>query len=249
MSARLCDAVRQVFGRRRIFFGHQSVGADIVAGVRQLADRCPETTCIIEQTKQSAHMQRPGLYHAPIGRNRDPLAKNNDFAAVLSSGVGDVVDIALYKYCYVDITDATNIWELFSQYCRNMLNLQERFPAVSFIHVTVPLTSVQTGPRAWVKKLIGRPIDGMVDNIRRHGFNELMRSTFEKREPFFDLAALGATRADGSRSCFHHRGARYPALAPELTPDGGHLNERGREMVAGALLRLLASLDSPETAA
>jgi len=44
-------------------------------------------------------------------------------------------------------------------------------PAVTFVHVTVPLTIVQTGAKAWLKRRLGKAPWGEQENVVRHRFN------------------------------------------------------------------------------
>jgi hypothetical protein len=121
-----------------------------------------------------------------------------------------------------------------------MARLKEDRPAITFVHVTVPLKSVQSGWKVWIKRLLGRPAGGAADNAKRNEFNELMRRSYSGHELLFDLAIIETTRPDGSRSTFRSGGTAYDQLAREYTDDGGHLNERGRRTVAGRLLVFLA---------
>jgi hypothetical protein len=74
----------------------------------------------------------------------------------------------------------------------------------------------------------------------------------------FDERILADTQAESTdKSCLAHVGGQaVEALCPELTDDGGHLNERGQELVATAFLNFIRSLtakpvarwaDCPET--
>ena len=84
--------------------------------------------------------------------------------------------------------------------------LKEAYPETIFIHVTMPLTSIQTGPKAWVKKIIGRQIRGIDDNIKRNQFNDMLRKEGEGKAPIFDLAKIESTLPDGTRSLSRKNG-------------------------------------------
>ena len=120
--------------------------------------------------------------------------------------------------------------------------LKQDYPKTQFIHFTIPLKVVQTGPRVWIKKIIGRPIGGYEDNIKRNEFNNLLWQEYGEKEPVFDLALAESTHTDGSRQTFQHNGNTYFALIPEYSHDGRHLNEPGRKKVAEQLLIFLANL-------
>lgn len=175
-----------------------------------------------------------------IGSNADPAAKNRDFAATVAALPR--MDFAFAKYCYLDIGPAADVQTVFRHYQETLAALRAAHPDITFVHVTAPLTVLQRGPKAWVKQLIGRDISGHADNIKRHEYNELLRQAYLGREPLFDLARLESTRPDGTRVTFEDGGRTYFALAPEYTPDDGHLNAPAQAYVAAKLLGFLASL-------
>src|SRR6266850_2357550 len=83
----------------RIYFGHQSVGANLLDGLRELAGREGVPLRIVEAPTASA--VGPATFgHSFVAENRDPLKKLESFRAALDSGA---VDIALLEFCYVDI--------------------------------------------------------------------------------------------------------------------------------------------------
>ena len=102
---------------------------------------------------------------------------------------------------------------------------------MTIVHFTEPLTSVQTGPKAWIKKIIGRTIGGVDDNIKRNG-----------KEPVFDIVRIQSTFPDGTRATLIRDGKTYHYLVPDYTYEGGHLNEKGGKTVVEQLLILLANL-------
>ena len=163
----------------------------------------------------------------------------------LNSGLGDKAAIAFFKYCYIDITETTDVSSLFSSYAKTMTSLKTRYPSLLLIHVTVPLTVVQRGPRAWIKRAIGRKVGGYGDNIQRNRFNDLLRNTYGGREPLFDLALLEATQADGSQAVFKKNGRTFHTLSPEYSSDGRHLNIYGSRFIAERLLLFLIELATP----
>jgi len=222
-----------------VFFGHQSVGSDILAGMEFLLEKSGQqdfriaTMSQFEQDGQSAT-----LVHARIGRNTRPETKMEEFSAIMDRH-GHDVNAALFKFCYVDIGQETDIDSLFSQYMALMEDLASRYPKLKLLHCTVPLTSRQTGVKAWIKKLMQRPVRGYADNMARHEINERLRKAFDQ-DTVFDLAHWESTYPDGSRSYFTRNNTRYYSLIREYTSDGGHLNEQGREFVAERFLLFLA---------
>lgn len=227
---------------RRIYFGHQSVGGDIVQGVRDLAAADPR---IGLRVLEAPPADSAGAFvHGDVGRNGEPFLKTEDFARRLDDGGAGRVDVAFHKYCFADIVDTTDAEAVFRNYRETMERLKARHPSIAFVHVTVPLVRVQSGPRALLKKLLGQSPGRYASNFRREVFNGLMRAEYEGREPLFDLAAVESTRPDGSRETITHGGRTAFALHPGYTDDGSHLNEAGRRRAAAELLALLARLAS-----
>jgi hypothetical protein len=222
----------EAVAQRHIFFAHQSVGANILEGVREL----------------SAHGGvRVRIDDTYVERNGEPLRKLANFAKAL--GEGSRYDIALLKFCYVDIGADTDAAALFARYRTVIDELRGRNPRTTFVHVTLPLTTVQTGMKALAKRALGRDPSGTVENVRREEYNALLRKAYAGREPVFDLARLESTGPDGAAVSVAWRDAVAPALSPAWTDDGGHLNQAGRLRAARELLRVLASAPVQEGAA
>ena len=236
-------AWQQVAGKR-IYFGHQSVGGNIVAGIEQVLRENPQIKLNIAETTDPAKFKAPIFAHSKVGHNEQPATKNADFAKVVGSKLKGDVDVAFFKYCYVDVTRRTDAAQLFADYKRNMDKLKAENPRTTFVHVTAPLTVIQTGPRAWLKRALGKPIGGYDDNKKRHEFNEMLRKEYGGNEPIFDLAQVESTLPNGARVTYEYNGATYHGLAPEYSDDGGHLNERGQKVVAEKLLLFLTQVAS-----
>jgi hypothetical protein len=100
------------------------------------------------------------------------------------------------------------------------------------VHITVPVTAVQSGLKPAIKRILGRAVAGVDDNLRRERFNEMMRRTYEDSEPLFDLARWEATSPEGSLAVWEGHSGRFHALRSQYTDDGGHLNGEGRRAVS-----------------
>jgi hypothetical protein len=230
---------------KKIFFGHQSVGFNIVDGMKDLMKTNPQIKLNIVETNTPADLDTPVFAHTRVGKNRNPQSKIDSFSDFMDRGMGDKANIALFKFCYVDITSKTDVEGVFQGYQTAMSLLKKRFPKTTFVHVTVPLTSSKTGLKPWVKRIIGREDPwGFEENIRRNQFNGLLRKGYQNKEPIFDLAEIESTLPDGTRQTFSKDGNTYYSLIPDYSNDGGHLNELGRKIVAGELLLLLATLST-----
>lgn len=234
----------QKLAQKRIYFGHQSVGNNIIEGIEAVKRENPQIQLGIIKTYSLAEI-RPGIMgHSSIGKNTQPATKIDDFRRLIDKNGAGNVDIAFFKLCYVDIGPNTDVEKLFDLYKKTMAALSKSNPGIAFVHVTSPWTSVQSGWKAFVKRIIGRPVDGYEDNMKRHAFNELMRSEYSGKQAIFDLAMIESTFPDGKGNLFTKDGKSYPYLIPEYTNDGGHLNEMGRRIVAEQLLIFLATLSS-----
>lgn len=243
-NSRLDSVPQEVWARlatKKIYFGHQSVGDNILVGVRELLAQHPQIGLRVQERAELAMPVSPVLSHSYVGKNELPQTKNDAFTQAIGGALRNNVDMAFFKYCYVDIGPATDPAALFHTYKKTMDDLKKHNPNVMFIHVTAPLTTTQGGWKAMVKKLLGRSLGGYPDNARRNEFNDLLRKEYVGKEPVFDLAKLEATRPDGSMVTFKYQDREYTSLAPEYTEDGGHLNTLGRKIIAEQLLLFLAN--------
>jgi lysophospholipase L1-like esterase len=226
---------------KKIFFGHQSVGNNIIQGLRDLMARDPRLKLKIVNSADPELVPGPALVESSIGENRNPSSKDRAFAAILNKGLGRQGGIAMYKYCYLDIDSSTNVQQMFESYREGIAALQAKYPELKIVHITVPLTTVEPAAKAWVKTLLGRAT-ARDANAKRNEFNRRLRQTYAGRDPIFDLAEGESTYPDGSRSYFLRDNERVYSLASEYTTDGGHLNEAGRLALAERLLLLLATI-------
>lgn len=230
-----------MIAQQAVFFGHQSVGSNILAGAQRHFESSPANNAQIVQTRDPAKLERGVWAHALVGRNTDPLSKIHDFDKIMKSGMAQRADIAFFKFCYIDFNAQTDVSRLFDEYKRVLLELTEKFPTTTFVHMTVPLTVVQTGPKAWVKRLLGRPVWGRAENATRGVFNDLLRKHYSK-DLLFDLGRLEATPPNGALTSEVHGEDAPESLHPAYTDDGGHLNARGQSYVASELITFLADV-------
>lgn len=237
------DSAWTQLAARRIYFGHQSVGSNIMQGVSDLVAAEPKLGL---RVLESAPADSAGAFvHGDVGQNGHPAQKTDDFARNLENGSIGRTDIAFHKYCFADIVDTTNVEAVFAHYRDTMARLRAAHPSVVFVHVTSPLVRVQSGPVASLKLLLGKAPGRYPSNFKRETFNQLMRKEYGGREPLFDLAAVESTRPDGTRETIRVGSKSGYALFPGWTDDGSHLNAAGRKRAAEELLVLLARLPRP----
>jgi hypothetical protein len=233
----------QALEKKRVVFGHQSVGDNILNGIKQLAARDSVSINISQQ--RTAPFQ-PGISHFYIGNNTDPTSKIQDFAAAIDESAAQGADVALMKLCYIDFNADTDAKQLANDYITSLESLAKKYPHTRFVAVTAPLTAVQTGPKAWVKRLLGKPLNGAVDNAKRGEFNTLLRQQYLAEGRLFDLAKA-ETEASGQAACMTQvYGRQVEVLCPEITDDGGHLNEHGQVLLGAELVNFIGSLPAKQ---
>lgn len=209
----------------RVFFGHQSVGQNVLDGVRRLHGDRGEPV--------------PEIQDAYLGENENPLSKIEDFDARLRGGLRGQVDVAMMKLCYIDVTAQTDVDGLFESYRTTLSALAQDYPDVTFAHATVPLTTERTGLSKLRARLTGNDRYGPDENLARERLNARIRAEYAEGH-VFDLAAAESTRPDGSRVTGRHDGFDYFALYDGYASDLGHLNAAGAEVAARAWLATVA---------
>ncbi len=232
----LTDNMIEETANYKIYFGHKSVGYNILDGLSLLA---PEVRIVESSTGGN---DEPCFAHSGIGENGDAISKIDDFVKIVSESYGGKSDFVFMKLCFIDIGPETDVESLFNYYKKAMASLKSKFPETVIVHFTVPLTEVKRGPKAFLKKLLGKPVRGFEDNIKKEEYNNLVRKEFSGKEPVFDFALIESTLPDGERSVHDYKGKEYYSLAPLYSDDGGHLNEQGRMVAAVNLIRFLSEI-------
>jgi hypothetical protein len=223
---------------RRVLFGHQSVGGNILDGVRDLLLEAGRHWPIVEVG--AAIPDGGALVHARVGTNEQPLTKCTDFRRIVDEGLAGPVDVAVLKFCYIDVQPTTDVAALCDRYRAMLEDLARRHASTVFVPVTVPQGHAEGGLGVLARELLGRTNQAKTKNVARHAFNERLRQSWTI-SPLFDLAVSEATRPDGSRDTFTYRGSTAENLVAAYTDDGGHLNAVGRRAVAADFLRTLAA--------
>lgn len=236
----------ETLSAKKIFFGHHSVGENIISGMEEVSRDSTTIDLKIIQTKDASTLGSGGFFaHGETGHNFDPASKITSFKQVLENGMGNKVDIAFMKFCFVDIGTETDFATLFQQYKKTMDLLKKEFPHVTFVHVTVPLyvepQGIKSSVKQKIKMLLGK--NDFYENTAKAKYNRLLRAEYAGKEPLFDLASFESTYPDGRRLLHKDGDLDYESLIPEYSSDGGHLNKQGQEVVSKALLAFLASLN------
>jgi len=224
-----------ILAQRCIVFGHQSVGDNIISGLHALVQQAGVILYVYDSQISDAET---GIMHFKIGRNEDPYSKIKYFENIFENGQFRNVDIAMMKLCYIDFNNNTDAIKLAKDYCESLDRLSKSFPNTFFLAVTSPLTVVQSGPKSWIKILIGRTPGGYIENYKRKEFNDYIRSRYKHSGHLFDLAKY---ENSGSKN-YTYQGATIEVLNPSMTSDGGHLNSQGQQYVAANMIKFLASI-------
>ncbi len=155
----------KVLNEENFFFGHHSVGYNILDGVAMIEKNMPSIKLKIKKLDSPDGLVagKGILYHGEVGSNFNPYSKIDDFARWINDGLNKYVNIAFFKFCFVDIRTNTDVLSLFSHYKEVMNNLRKKYPQITFVHVTVPLVSMKrTGLSKWkfklkriIKKILG----------------------------------------------------------------------------------------------
>lgn len=211
----------------RWFFGHQSVGGNVLKGVNALyqSHDLDEPPQIDLKAGDSVPDTGGFVAHAHVGRNGHPMEKIADFDTILRGGVATRIDAALLKFCYADVrAGRVDIVEVLDEYRRVVSALEHDFPQVVFFHATVPLKA-----------------DAPADNVLRTQLNAMIRAEYADTGRLWDIAAIESTTPEGEPVGGVHEGDPYQALHEGFTHDGGHLYERGTEVAAAPLLEMVAA--------
>jgi len=226
-------------GAARVYFGHQSVGANVLSGLADLQKQLDHPLIRVAELGDLSAVDGQGvLLQTAIGQNGKPGSKCEDFRQVMRQLQGRV-DAALFKFCYIDFDDQSDAAAIFDTYARTMDDLKQQHPDVVLIHVTAPLRSIERGPGVWVREILGKRNRAKHANAARGEFNRLLRERYAE-DPIFDLAAVTSTYPDGRRETFTLDGKTYESLVPAYTDDGGHLNAVGASYAAAQLVHSVA---------
>ena len=225
---------------KKIYFGHQSVGYNIIDAIKTQTPS--DSGLIITETCNPQDFKKPLFAHSQNGENFKPESKIASFAQKMDSGLGDKVDIAFFKFCYVDVTAGTDVVKLFTEYKNTMNLLIKKYPKTKFLHVTVPVTSEKSNGlknqiKYFIKKLTGNKTGEIYDNINRMKFNDLLRK--EYGEKVFNLASIESSDNSGNEIVSEKGGIKHQILLPQYTNDGGHLNYEGGRIVALKIIQFI----------
>ena len=229
----------RTFSKSRVFFGHQSVGNNIIDGLGGLYAGSSTEGPIVTPTSDLGSEER-FLTHAMVGVNGDPQSKVDEFTSLLAGGLASKADVAVLKFCYVDVTSSSDVRQVFRAYTTAMDNISRDYPDLGVVYTTVPLGTEATW-KSKLKAIVTRNVPpDTADNIAREQYNSLVREKYGSTGRLFDIARVESTREDGSRVQGEHGGRVYFALDDQIAADSGHLNDEGALLAAAEFVRVLA---------
>jgi hypothetical protein len=215
----VADQLRQV----KWFFAHASVGSNMLDGLADLHASGQEGFPLefVTTDRDPPASTRNGAIYEHNRGNPGWKAKFDRFEDTVSKGWHfPTVQVAMNKLCYIDQGAS------FKYYLHSMTNLEARFPDTVMVYATIPLTTATDG-----------------DNFLRNAFNDRLREWVQQNgRVLFDIADIEAHDPQGNASTFQHRTKTCQRLCDSYTTDGGHLNEKGRQIVAKGFYELSKSL-------
>ena len=221
-----------------VFFGHKSVGYNIIGALPAVyEDHGMEAPQVVETTGPAAAV----VAHTAVGDNGHPIEKIEEFDRLMRSGVAAASDVAILKLCYVDFRQGrVDVDEVFVAYRDTFAALARDYPDTAFVAATAPLTT-ERGPLGKVRAALGRGDTlGPEHNVVRQQFNELVRAEYAEPGELFDIAAIQSTDEEGERVSYERDGQTYYSMATAYASDPGHLNPDGAAVAASAFLAVMA---------
>lgn len=240
----------EVVAGLNVFFGHQSVGGNVIAALPQVFAAAGVAAPEIVNGDEVPSDGQPVFLHANVGRNRDPLGKLSAFDRFIRSGVGDAIDVGAFKLCYADIVEGSDIEQIFAAHRDTIAALQRDYPHMAFIVATVPLTvepdDAVTVAKVRIKRLLDRQSSvHPANNVARERYNAMIRAEYGRTGRLWDIAALQST-VDGNRRVRKYGGDILFAMEPLHASDPGHLNPNGAAVLGRALMALIADAAQSE---
>lgn len=214
-------------------FDHHSIGGNIMTGMGTLQSQNPARYSFVSQFAPPGnwytthHGTGINIGEYQDGDNYYPETKIAGFDNTIRSGIGNVANIALMKFCFLDIyDDAANGLTTWNSYRTMMTNLMATYPNTMFVWVTDPLE--QALSPAYV-------------NREKSIFNNALRQYVQANGGYlYDLADIESHDPNGNL-VVDSQG--YEALySGYAQTQDHHLNSAGQQRTASAFWWLFASL-------
>jgi len=219
--------------QKNVVFDHHSIGGNIMTGMGTLQSQNPGRYSFVSQFAPASswftthHGTGINIGEFQDGDNYYPDTKIAGFDTTMRSGIGNVVNIAMMKFCFLDIyDDAANGLSTWNGYRTMMLNLMATYPNTQFVWVTDPLEQALSS--AYI-------------NREKSLFNTAVRQYVQANGGvLFDLADIESHDPNGNL-IVDSRG--YEALySGYAQTQDHHLNGTGQQRTASAFWWLFARL-------
>lgn len=207
--------------QKKIYFGHQSVGFNILDGIAEIVKNHKAIIFHILEGHESSLFNQSVFAHSRVGQNTKPETKIVQFQQIMDDDLGSKVDIAFLKFCYVDIRANSEVQRNLSQYEEMVTNISRKYPRLTLVHFTVPLKVSKPTWKTKLKNILGKDSWEFADNIKRNEFNKLLREKYQETGLLFDISRFESSRQTGERVVFSVNGEEYEMLNPDYTDDGG----------------------------
>lgn len=212
---KLTPADKDRLRQRKVFFGHQSVGQNLVDGAKAIGFP-------FQSVDSGSAYDKATWGEGKVDTNGNPQLKISSFKAFLQAkGIGNAVEVAGFKFCWIDFKSDTDGAALLGKYDDEVKALKAAFPKLAILHMTPPLTTDEPKLNE-VRWKFGR---SLLDRYKGDGL-------------VVDLAEVISTKTDGTVCA--KKGT--PRLCDEWSSDEGHLNGAGSERAAKAFVVALQRL-------
>ena len=98
-SSGVTESAWKKLERKRIYFGHKSVGFDIIQSINDIMDENPYIRLNIIETSDPKDFNEPIVAHSRVGKNTDPKSKCDAFADFIVKGTRNKTYFAFFKFC------------------------------------------------------------------------------------------------------------------------------------------------------
>jgi hypothetical protein len=215
----------------RVFFGHQSIGANTVEGMASLGFGDPWVHWAFPEDAD----YNGGAYFGQqmIGENRHPAGKVDAFRSfMIDDAYGGRVDMAGFKLCFQDfeadgdgdaVSNAPELALLQARYAATIDDVRAAYPDVVLFHVTPPLVAAAE----WSAD----------QNATRVALGDWQKQTYGATDVIFDLQDVESTDPSTQQRCTA-LGA-WALCDANAADDHSHLSTGGKERVAKALMTMV----------
>jgi hypothetical protein len=215
----LSDAVISKAASLDVYFEHASVGGNIVDGIDALAKAKPRYS-----SGRTSGAPDPAWWatHNGLGDyqrgNPGNTAKISQFTTDMTAAMGAAVNVAMYKFCYIDSPSSAS--DLFATAKAAMESLEAKYPSVTFVWWTMPIETSA--------------------NAQRQAYNEAVRSYCSSNKKWLIDIADFESHNDSGIAVTDLAGREL--LNSGYSSDGGHLNDAGAKKLALAYWKLIGEI-------